>query len=98
MEYRDDGSGVWKKLHYDPHEGDMEAAAYRLDRLLGLDIVPETLYCTIGDKQGTVQRYIDGAETAYSLDIKMPVDDDIRNHIPREFKERMLVLDCIIAT
>lgn len=40
---------------------EFEIAAYRLDRLLGLDMVPVTVPRSVGGRQGIVQFWIDGA-------------------------------------
>ncbi len=40
-----------------------ELAAYRLDRLLGLDMVPVTVARTVGNRKGILQFWVDGSMT-----------------------------------
>jgi hypothetical protein len=56
---RKDGVELHAVFHAD--RDPRELAAYRLDRLLGLDLVPVTVERTIGARQGTLQFSIDGS-------------------------------------
>ena len=67
--------GIFKTVHNDTGTDryQHEVAAYRLDRALGLGMVPVTVLRTLGGQNGSLQAWVDGAldqETAqgYNLD------------------------------
>lgn len=60
--YTGDGKGVWKRIHFRMgdrwlHDGNNEVAADCLDRLLGVDVVPETVFDP--GRTGTSQRFVE---------------------------------------
>jgi hypothetical protein len=70
-----------------------EVAAYRLDRMLGLGLVPPTVLRVVGGERGSVQLWIEGASTA-----AMALDQGL-NRPPRgAYREqlRMRVFDSLI--
>ena len=96
VDLRNDGSGVFKALEYagNYHDGHTEVAAYRVSELLGLRIVPDTVYTEIGGRPGTIQFYLPHAW----------VGADLRKSQQRQFivdhKERfaqMAALDYVIG-
>lgn len=60
VDYVDDGQGVWKALTNPGtlHNGLREVVAYRLAEVLGMDIVPPTVYSTLTGVEGTSQQFI----------------------------------------
>jgi hypothetical protein len=63
--YRNDGSGIWKGLGVDEpggHHGWHEVAAYEISELLGLDVVPETVYAkNDAGEMGTCQIFVENS-------------------------------------
>lgn len=90
VEYKDDGKGVWKELSKGYHDGHSEVAAYRLSEVLGLGVVPETVYADVGGKKGTSQLFIEDATVGAKLNIS-------RYDIPRAEREKVAALDYIIG-
>lgn len=86
VELKDDGNGVFKT-----EEWERERAAYLIDRFLGLDIVPPTIVKQIGDKIGSLQRFIPDTKMAYEFENLIKVFKDIRINMIK-----MWLLDVII--
>ena len=65
----DDGTkAIWKKDQPN-NRAEAEVMVYKLSKLLGLDVVPETVYLEISrDRFGSCQRFIDGARTAMEFE------------------------------
>ncbi len=53
--------GIELRAVFDSDRFEYELAAYRLDRLLGLDMVPVTLPRKVGDHQGILQFWVDNS-------------------------------------
>ncbi len=96
VEYENGDAGVFKSL-MDPnaiaHDGNSEVAAYRLNNLLGFDIVPPTVYAEAEGKIGSSQKFIDGLKTGYELE---PGNLKLDSVTP-EIKEQVLALDYIMG-
>ncbi len=94
ISYEDGVSGVWRGMTDDSgfHDGNSEVAAYRINRLMGGNEVPPTVFSADGNgNPGTSQMFVDGA--------KGPCDGITvaeAQKIPRIEIERVLALDMII--
>jgi hypothetical protein len=89
VEYKDDGSGVWKGLWEVGgwHDGNSEVAAYRLSEALGFHVVPETVYAQYEGEDGTSQLFIEDADLGAWRSVR---------EIPDETKEQIIALDIIM--
>lgn len=72
--YPDDGDGIWKPLvSHSPkpmaeyHDGNAEVVAYNLATLLGMDVVPPTVYSEQDGVAGSSQMKIDGFRSGTEL-------------------------------
>jgi hypothetical protein len=74
-----------------------EVAAYRIDQMLGLDMVPPTVVRDIGDTTGSLQLWVDGA-----IDEDERIGEDLQPGTPKAVKafedqlERAAVFDHVI--
>ncbi len=71
-----------------------EAAAYRIDRLLGLGLVPPTVLRTVNGREGSVQLWIEDAISEKDRrweDLEPPDQEHLRHEL-----QRMHVLDLLI--
>jgi hypothetical protein len=71
-----------------------EIAAYRLDRMLGLNLVPVTVLRTVNGEEGSLQYWIEDA-----IHLQKAMDDGISTRDPARFvasKQAMQVLDALI--
>ena len=106
LEYADDGSGVWKEMSLiaGQHDGNSEVAAYRISELLGLDIVPETVFTWHDGRKGTSQRFIPDADVGWGFWKrlgKVPQEDraaflDAQRAQHGDRVKKMIMLDFII--
>jgi hypothetical protein len=96
VSYTGDGQGVWKALKQtgvaEDHNGHAEVEAYDLSRLLGMDIVPPTVYSTLNGVPGTSQQFIPGLQIGRELE-KEPT----WRELDQDQFEDVLVLDVLIA-
>ena len=90
-------SGVWKP----PGDGDVhgrrrsrrfEVAAYEVDKMLGLDMVPPTVLRTFEGSEGSLQLWVYGCETAADLPDRVPDPFEWHRQI-----SRMTTFDQIIG-
>jgi len=91
--YKDDGEGVVKPMvgHGGLHDGNSEVAAYEINKLLGGEEVPDTVFSDTFGESGTSQRFVDGATLGSSLTV-----GDIQR-ADRLQLERAIALDVIIG-
>jgi hypothetical protein len=64
--------GVELRAVFKPHSATADVAAYRLDRLLGLDRVPVTVERTVGKRSGILQFWVDG-----SMNLKQMIEQKV---------------------
>jgi len=88
---------LWKPIHRGPKESgwesyETEVAAYRVDRMLGLDMVPPTVVREIDGRRGSLQLWVDGCRLYEDVD-----EDDPETAAWREQMSRMLVFDALIG-
>lgn len=88
---------LWKPIQRGPKESgwesfETEVAAYRVDRMLGLDMVPPTVVREIDGRRGSLQLWVDGCRLYENVD-----DDDPETAAWREQTSRMLVFDALIG-
>ena len=67
-----------------------EIAAYELDKLIGLDLVPPTVERTFGGKKGSLQLWVDGAMTEAVRKQKKIAPPDPRAWNEQMYKVRLL--------
>jgi hypothetical protein len=67
-----------------------EVAAYELDRLIGLDLVPPTVERTFGRTVGSLQMWVEGAMTEADRKQKKAAPPDIRAWNEQMYKVRLL--------
>jgi hypothetical protein len=95
--YKDDGQGVWKKIDAGyGHNGNSEVLAYRLNRLLGGDEVPETVYAEDEyGRQGTSQFFVNNATLGITARLDRS-EKDLHAMVPKEQYDRVLAMDVIM--
>jgi hypothetical protein len=90
IKYKDDGAGVWKGPYMD--EASAEVAAYRINRLLGGNEVPETVYAENEEGvMGSSQLYIEDADIAF-----VAKNVGMEKGAPKESYDQIIALDLII--
>ena len=67
-----------------------EIAAYELDKLIGLDLVPPTVERTFGGKKGSLQLWVEGAMTEAARKQKKIAPPDPRAWNEQMYKVRLL--------
>jgi len=78
-------SGVWKHV-YDTNSGDsyiLEVAAYEVDKMLGLDMVPPTVLRALEGEEGSLQLWVYGCETYGTLGDRAPRPPDWKQRVSR---------------
>ena len=81
-------SAVYKPIRRGRHHGfwesyEGEVAAYRLDVLIGLDMVPPTVVRRIGDELGSLQLWVENCATYKSLEGSVPRTPEFSRQISR---------------
>jgi len=79
VELEDGGKGIWKtdiKTYKPTIVALKEIIAYRIDQWLGLNVIPETVFCECEGRPGSLQRFIEGVSGTEALkgEGKPPVD------------------------
>ena len=67
-----------------------EIAAYELDKILGLDLVPPTVERTFDGRRGSLQMWVEGAKTEWDRAKKGPAPPDFEAWNAQIYKVRML--------
>lgn len=89
IDFNNGESGIWKEMTPPAggaHSGHSEVAAYKLSELLGLGVVPPTVYYNHKGKMGTLQKFIKNGRTGQ--------DDGVANE---EDGRKIVMLDVIIG-
>ncbi len=99
-EYADDGRGVWKANKQTGagryHDGNCEVAAYQINRLLDMDIVPPTVFVNRYNGLGTSQQFMDGLAVGAELRATGQDKGTWRDIDPSDLED-MLVLDVLLG-
>jgi hypothetical protein len=85
-------SGVWRPLVSGRGDRRLEVAAYEVDKMLGLDMVPPTVLRTLEGSDGSLQLWVHGCEIATNLPDRVP--DPVEWH--RQVS-RMTTFDLVIG-
>lgn len=99
LEFKDGTKGIFKQEDMEMGSAESEILAYELSKSLGWDLVPETIPYTHEGQNGSLQKWVDDAETAFMYDgpglrgLGKPKPDGPRY---QEDFDRMSVLDDLL--
>lgn len=100
LEFKDGTKGIFKQEDMAIGSAESEILAYELSKSLGWDLVPETIPYTHEGQNGSLQKWVDEAETAYTYigPGLTGLGDSLKPDGPKYQKDfdRMKVLDAML--